>query len=110
MNDLLQVKATFEKKKNSGAYSLRRIPAGKKVNVSHLIELNNQLKDLLSFWQSNKLINKALITAYYTEVVAKSNRIQVLLSEKGITTNDLIVGAKFSKDKDLLHTVFQKMR
>lgn len=105
MNDLLQVKATFEQKKNTGGFSLRRIPAGKKVDVSHLMELNNQLKNLLSFWQSNKLINKTLITAYYTEVVAKSNRIQGLLSEKGITTNDLIVGAKFTKDKDPKHII-----
>lgn len=105
MNDLLQVKARFEQKKNSGGYSLRRIPSGKKADVTHLKELNAQLKSLLIYWQENKLIKKALITAHYSEVVAKSNRIHGLLSEKGKNTNDLIVDAKFSNDRNPKHII-----
>ena len=105
MNDLLQVKANFEQKKNSNGFSVRRIPSNKIVDVSDLQNLNKQLKKLFIYCQNNKLINKVLITAYYTEVVAKSNRIQGLLSEKGFNTNDLIVGAKFSKDKEPKHII-----
>ena len=105
MNDLLQVKANFEQKKNSKGFPVRRIPSDKVVYVSDLQNLNKQLKKLFIYWQNNKLINKVLITAYYTEVVAKSNRIQGLLSEKGFNTNDLIVGAKFSKDKEPKHII-----
>ena len=105
MNNVLQLKARFEQKNNSAGGAGRRIPANKVVDVSHLVELRNQLQNILIYWNSKTLIQKALVTAYYIDVIAKSNRIQALLQEKGEKTNDLIVGAKFSKDSNPKHII-----
>ena len=105
MNRILQIKAEFEQKSNTGGFSARHIPANKIVEASHLQTLRNELNSVVQYWQENTIINKVLVTAYYIDVIAKSNRIQSLLSEKGKKTNDLIVGAKFSKDKDPKHII-----
>lgn len=104
MNNLLQLKVQFEQKSNTGGGG-RKLPANKSVTLSHLIDLRNQLKDVSNFWIKETLIQKTLVTVRYIETVAKSNRIQNLLYEKGNETNDLIVGAKFSKDKEPKHII-----
>ena len=105
MNDILQIKAEFEQKANAGGFSARRIPSGKVAEISHLKALREQLYSVMQYWQSDTLITKSLVTAYYIDVIAKSNRIQCILNEKGKKTNDLIVGAKFSKDKNPKHII-----
>lgn len=105
MNDILQIKAPFGQKSKKGGFLVRKIPAGKIATLSHLQDLRNQLNSIYNYWQKNTLIKTALVTVYYIDVIAKSNRIKCLLSEKGKNSNDLIVGAKFSKDRNPKHII-----
>lgn len=98
MNQLLQLKGQFEQRgnKNPGP---RNLPKGKSVETDHLISLKEDLELLCRRWANNELQIKPLVSAYYIDVVAKSNRMKGLLSKGGTTANSSIVGAKFSKDQ-----------
>ena len=100
MNDILQLKGHFEQRRNPNRPGPRNLPAGQTVEVSHLINLRNQLNDLVDLWKDKNLFSKTLVSLHYTDVVAKSNRIKDLLSESSNGANDSIVGAKFSETNE----------
>ncbi len=105
MNNLLQLKGTFEqinKKPGSGA---RNISSNATVEISKLIYLQKDLIRLKQEWIGQDLINGALISVYYNKVVAKSNRIQGLLKHRGLTSNSSIVGARFSAGSSPKHII-----
>ena len=56
------------------------------------------LKSVLRFYRGiDKIIQNILIDVNYNDIIAKSNRIKELLKPKGKTTNDMVVGARFSQ-------------
>lgn len=93
-NELLEVKGSFSHAPGPkpGAPSL---PVGGYVESSHFLELANQLQEVKRFWQRKKLGIDPLVGAFYTRIVAKSNRISRLFSYSVGSPNDCIVGAKF---------------
>lgn len=105
MNDILQLKGTFEQKKNSLTPGPSNLPNGKKVQVEHLIELKTQMENVCEFWKKDTILMNPLISVYYTDVVAKSNRIKGLLSKGSQKANSSIVGAKFSNDAPKKHII-----
>ncbi|QTQ13001.1 S8 family peptidase [Treponema parvum] len=100
MNDILKLTGHFEQRKNPNRPGPRNLPANKKIKVSHIINLRNQLIEIDEYWKNKTLFQKALVSVHYTEVVAKSNRIKDLLSQYSQNTNETIVGAKFSNDSE----------
>lgn len=100
MNDILKLTGHFEQRKNPNRPGPRNLPANQKINVSHIIDLRNQLLEIDDYWKDKSLFQKALISVHYSEVVAKSNRIKDLLSQRSQNANDTIVGAKFSNDSE----------
>lgn len=54
-----------------------------------------QLASILEYWRKEQTIGGALISVHYMCIVAKSNRLQLLLGEKGEHPNQSIRGAKF---------------
>lgn len=100
MNSILQLKGRFEQRGNPSKPGSPMLPKTKKVTSSHLLELKNQLSKILEYWKSNNDISGAIVSVHYKHVVAKSNRLRILLSENKLTTTDSIRGAKFEWDTD----------
>ena len=100
MNNSLQLKGRFEQRPNSSRPGSPKLPKGKSVSSLHLIELSEQLKRILEYWETNTDINGALVSVHYTHIVAKSNRLKILLSENSKSPTESIKGAKFIWESD----------
>ena len=100
MNNILQLKGRFEQRPNSSKPGSPKLPKGKSVYSLHLIELSEQLKRILQYWKTNTDISGALVSVHYTHIVAKSNRLKILLSENSKSPAESIRGAKFIWEPD----------
>ena len=98
MNEVLQLKGTFEQKSNSSTPGAPNLPKNGHVETNHLRKLRQDLNEVLEFWKKDKIISTALVSVYYRDVVAKSNRIKGILAKGSNSPNESVVGAKFSKD------------
>ncbi len=98
MNNILQLKGQFEKRKNTSSFGPVNLPVNSKVTEKHVKEIREQLQSISSYWKKEQTIGGALVSAHYTCVVAKSNRLQLLLGEKGQHPNLAIRGAKFIEE------------
>lgn len=96
MNSILQLKGRFEQRSNRSRPGSPKLPKGKSVSASHLRELEKQLERILVYWTENKDIRGALVSVHYKHIVAKSNRLKILLSENGKSPTESIRGAKLS--------------
>lgn len=103
MNDLLLLKGKFEQKKNSSQPGSPELPTGKEVSSQHLRELAESLRRACAYWEQHNVLGlkKLLISVHYKDVIAKSNRISRLLTERGARANDSVVGAKFAGASEL---------
>lgn len=108
MNNILQLKGRFEQRPNSSRPGLPKLPKGKTVSASHLYELAKQLERILVYWTKNTDINGALVSVHYKHIVAKSNRLKILLAENGKTPTDSIRGVKFVWEPDDVGKEVQK--
>lgn len=106
MNSILQLKGQFEHHSGKRGGGKRNIPVGKFVESAHILDLINDLRSLQTYWNKHTLIKGALISVYYTSVVAKSNRIQGLLCRGTSDPNDSIRGAKFAGEMSHIQHVF----
>lgn len=104
MNEILQLKGTFEHGKNS-PMGPTNLPKNKSVTVEHLMNLKNDLMNVQKFWQNEKLQINPLVSVYYNTVVAKSNRIKGILESSSKKNNDTIVGAKFTDENKPKHII-----
>lgn len=100
MNNLLQLKGTFYDQKNKSSFGPPNLPKNKFVSSEHMKNLVQQLQRIQKFWEENRDIDGALVSVYYIHVIAKSNRIQAMLSEKSKSPNFSIRGSKFGFIKD----------
>lgn len=105
MNNLLQLKGTFEQAASNLRPGPPNLPSGKFVKVSQLKDLQKKLIELKKFWSKENIISGALVSVFYNKVAAKSNRMQGLLSKNKITANSSIVGARFTKDESPKHII-----
>ena len=90
MNSILQLKGQFDHHRGKSGGGKRNVPVGKFVESAHILDLINDLQSLQTYWNEHTLIKGALISVYYTSVVAKSNRIQGLLCRGASDPNDSI--------------------
>lgn len=105
MNNLLQLKGQFHQRSNNSTPGPATLPGSSIVLVEHLETLLSQLKKLYSFWSTQTVVKGALISVYYIDVIAKSNRISAILHESCKVTNNTIVGAKFTDKKNPKHII-----
>lgn len=108
MNNILQLKGRFEQRPNASRPGSPKLPKGKNVSASHLYELAKQLERILVYWTKNTDINGALVSVHYKHIVAKSNRLKILLAENGKTPTDSIRGVKFVWEPDDVGKEVQK--
>lgn len=105
MNEILQLKGRFEQKNLGNKPGPSNIPKDKFVTIEHLTNLKRDLQSVNAFWKKEKLLIKPLISAYYTDVVAKSNRIKGILESGSKKNNNSVVGAKFTTGKIKKHII-----
>lgn len=97
MNNILQLKGQFQKRKAPNGFGPTNLPKGKNVSAEHVLKLQKQLHDIILFWKQEKTIGGALVSVHYRKVVAKSNRIQILLADGGKHPNQAVRGSKFAE-------------
>jgi subtilisin family serine protease len=96
MNKLLELKGKFDQKKRDIPYMARRLPKEDSVvTVEHLISLCSQLEAIYEYWDNQNILTNCLLSVYYNEIIAKSNRLQKLFSFGVKNSNSTIVGAKY---------------
>ena len=100
MNNILQLKGKFYPRKNTAAFGPMNLPKDASVKSEHIRDLREQLEHILQRWEQDDLIGGALVNVQYRCVVAKSNRLKILLSYAKHAPNDSIRGAKFIYETD----------
>lgn len=105
MNELLQLKGTFEQKSSNSRPGAPELPSQTTVKVEQLEKLKNDLETLKEFWSKEKILKGALVSVFYIDVIAKSRRISGTLAKSSITANSSIVGAKFSASDKIKHII-----
>jgi len=80
MNGLLQLKGRFEKRGNEGMGPVT-LPAHKKVTSEHIEKLIVQLSKVKAYWSDKDDIAGMIVSVHYIRVVAKSNRLKILLAD-----------------------------
>lgn len=96
MNNLLELKGKFDQKKRDSRFGAKNLPNNNcEVTKEHLQNLYSQLNAIYKYWKDNNILNKCLFSVYYSDIIAKSNRISTLFSKDVENTNDTIVGAKY---------------
>lgn len=105
MNEILLLNGKFEQKGSDNKPGACNLPKGKSVSASHLDNLRLDLISVREFYNNEKLNINPLVSFYYTDVVAKSNRIKGFLYGDLDKNNNSIVGAKFSNDTSKKHII-----
>lgn len=75
------------------------IPKGTLVDEAKLQFLIDSLTNQQAYWKDKSIIQEALVSVTYRSIIAKSNRMQSLLSDASHHADDTIVGAKYSLDQ-----------
>lgn len=112
MNNILQLKGRFDQRPNPTKPGSPKLPKGKRVTSNHMRSLATQCTQILSYWKENTEIQGALVSVHYKHIVAKSNRLKILLSENSKSPLESIRGAKFlsevneGEDRETMKHVF----
>lgn len=99
MNEVLSLKGHFEQRNNPNRGGGSSLPKNTEVKIEKMEKLLDDLLELNNFWKSEKYVQGALVSVRYKDVIAKSRRISGYLSKGKITSNESIVGARFTSGK-----------
>ncbi len=100
MNDVLQLKGSFQKRKNGGRRGAVSLNKNVEVTSEELNKLAAQLESIKKEWEKDSFIGGALVSVHHKRILPKSSRLQKLLSDKGKTPNESIRGARFEKEEE----------
>lgn len=96
MNNLLELKGKFDQRKRNAVPGARQLPKPSSiVTVEHLTSLSSQLREIYEYWNNQNILTNCLLSVYYKDIIAKSNRLQKLFSFRVKDSNSTIVGAKY---------------
>lgn len=95
MNPILQLKGRFEQRSNPRRNIHLELPKKSEVSREHILNLKKQLQDIQKYWNEHTEIGGALVSVHYKGIIAKSNRLNILLSYSGHKSVDSICGSKF---------------
>ena len=97
MNPLLQVKLRFAGEKNNQKPGARNLRAKAETSTEKIDELIDGLHAVLRFYKDHsRITDKMMVDIWYNDIIAKSNRVRELLKPRRLSTNDTVVGARFS--------------
>ena len=98
MNPLLQVKLRFSHERNNRRPGPRNLKANAETTTEMIESLCEELKSVLRYYRNSpRILQGFLVDVHYNDIIAKTNRIRELLKPSGKTTNDVVVGARFSE-------------
>ena len=108
MNNVLMLRGKIQHRpRDNGGFGPPVLPAkSQPVTIEKLRKIKKELEGTLEYWKEDTRFGGALITVYYNKVVAKSNRMQVLLKKDNANINNSIKGAKFEKENGKIKHVF----
>lgn len=104
MNDLLELRGDLESKQNSSSFILR-FPNNKKITVSMLRRLEEDLTRLSEYWHNETILPGILISVYYNRVIPKSSRISRLFSKNSESPDMYIRGVRFDDSDGKKHII-----
>lgn len=105
MNDILQLKGTLQDRPHEQPPGPRNIPRNAAPIHSKQLQLFiRELQDLSDYWAGQNIIKGCLIDVCYTDIIAKSNRINGFLVGKK-SSNGSIVGARFADGTIKKHVI-----
>ncbi len=106
MNKLLELKGKFDQKKRDIPFMVRHLPKEDSVvTAEHLISLCSQLESIYTYWENQNILTNCLLSVYYNEIIAKSNRLQKLFSFGVKDSNSTIVGARYIGTETKRHVI-----
>ena len=106
MNQILELKGKFNQAPASRRPSTPTLPPKTSVNISDIERLLVSLYAVKQYWIRERPLFKPLVSVYYRDIVAKSNRMGALLTERpSDSPNDTVVGAKFSNEPQPRHII-----
>ena len=94
MNKMLKLRGKFKQKKGTGSFGPPKMKQGVSVNSSKIEKLLLNLESCRTYWNKIDLIDGALVSIEYVDIVSKSRRISCLFS------SEKIVGARFTSSCD----------
>ena len=99
MNNVLQVKLTFNNEGNDQKPGARNLRSKASVSVEKIDELINSLKYVQQYYSIiTPIVSGVLVDVRYNDIIAKSSRIRELLKPERIDINKTVRGARFSDD------------
>lgn len=94
MNKMLKLRGKFKQKKGPGSFGPPKMKQGVSVNSSKIQKLLSNLELCRTYWNKIDLIDGALVSIEYVDIVSKSRRISCLFPKAKI------VGARFTNNGD----------
>ena len=106
MNKILQLKGHFDSNPYGGRLGPAKLPPNSEVSAEHIDMLAGRLESILATWEKDKRLQGALVSVHYRDIIAKSNRLKIILGEVSKSPNESIRGAKFVGEGKERHHVF----
>lgn len=97
MNSMLLLKGRLESRRANPPAG-PHFPKTFQIKDTAFAPLCAQLEELQTFWKTQPDIGGVLVSVYYKDVIAKSNRISALLTDGPNKPSQTICGAKFNAD------------
>ena len=99
MNNVLEIKVKYNREKNRAASFYKNLNANCEVNEGKIDSLIDDLERIIHYYQSiPKYIRHLLIDVHHNNIIPKSKRLQILLKPDKRSSDEAIVGARFSDD------------
>ncbi len=105
MNKLLELKGTFNQASRPRPVVFHTLPPKRSVTISDINRLTQSLEKVYRYWRESHSLFKPLVSLYYKDIVAKSNRMINILSYGSESPNATIVGAKFTDTLNPKHII-----
>lgn len=97
MNPLLQVKLRFTGERNPQKPGARNFRVSDMTTTKTIDRLIESLNAVLRFYRNNTRVTKnMMVDIRYNDIIAKSNRVRELLKPLRNSTNETVVGVRFS--------------
>ena len=105
MNSILFLEGKLKNKSNNSRPGHPCIPVGSSLSNEKISRLLTNLSEIIEYWKTQRLGFEPLVSVIYTKIAAKSNRIANLFAYQGISSNQAIVGARFTEGEAPKHII-----
>lgn len=109
MNNIIELKGSLEARKSAGRPGAPTLPKKAYYDLDKIVKIRDNLIEITNYWDKDEFLNKDIIVSvFYNQIVAKSNRIKCLLNAPSYDPNDSILGAFFTDNKHVITYKYPK--